>query len=101
MAEKGNLKTERAIKKRIFDIIQIGTQVDTPSKVFDIFIVIMIITSISVTVLQTFDQMDPYDPILHKIELFTIIVFIIEYILRIFTSDLLYPDKSKGKAAFS
>ncbi|MBO4750103.1 MAG: ion transporter [Lachnospiraceae bacterium] len=92
---------ERQARKRIFDIIQIGTQVDKPSKIFDVFIVIMIIASITVTVLQTFDELDPYDPILHKIELFTIIVFIIEYILRVFTSDLLYPDKSKGKAAFS
>ncbi|MBP5669002.1 MAG: ion transporter [Lachnospiraceae bacterium] len=101
MAEQVSHAKERQVKKRIFDIIQIGTQVDTPSKIFDIFIVIMIITSITVTFLQTFDEMDPFDPILHKIELFTIIVFIIEYVLRVFTSDLLYPDKTKEKAAFS
>ncbi|MBR3470323.1 MAG: ion transporter [Lachnospiraceae bacterium] len=101
MAEQVSHAKERHVKKRIFDIIQIGTQVDKPSKIFDIFIVIMIITSITVTFLQTFDEMDPFDPILHKIELFTIIVFIIEYVLRVFTSDLLYPDKTKGKAAFS
>lgn len=88
-------------KKRIFDIIQIGTQVDTPSKIFDIFIVLMIVTSITVTFLQTFDEMDPYDAILHKIELVTIIIFIIEYVLRLYTSDLLYPEKSKGKAALA
>ncbi|MCR4598785.1 MAG: ion transporter [Acetatifactor sp.] len=88
-------------KKRIFDIIQIGTQVDIVSKIFDIFIVLMIVTSITVTFLQTFDEMDPYDAILHKIELVTIIIFIIEYVLRLYTSDLLYPEKSKGKAALA
>ena len=101
MAMSENLKKEKHVKKRIFDIIQIGTQVDIPSKIFDIFIVIMIITSITVTFLQTFDEMDPFDPILHKIELLTIIIFIIEYVLRVYTSDLLYPGKSKGKAALS
>ena len=101
MAEKSNKQEsskDRSLKKRIFDIIQIGTQVDVVSKAFDIFIVIMIIASITVTFLQTFDQMDPYDFILHRIELFTIVVFIIEYALRLWTSDLLYPKDSKGKA---
>ncbi len=88
----------RNLRKRIFDIIQIGTQVDILSKLFDFFIVIMIVASITVTFMQTFDQMDPYDPILHGIELFTIIVFIIEYVLRLLTSDLLFPEESKGKA---
>ena len=94
-------KMRRRTKQRVFDIIQIGTQVDIPSKLFDIFIVIMIVTSIAVTFLQTFDQMDPYDPILKKIEFFTIIIFIIEYALRLLTSDLLYPEKSKGMAVLS
>ena len=94
-------KMRKRTKQRVFDIIQIGTQVDIPSKLFDIFIVIMIVTSIAVTFLQTFDQMDPYDPILKKIEFFTIFIFIIEYALRLLTSDLLYPEKSKGMAVLS
>ena len=88
-------------KKRIFDIIQIGSQVDVASKIFDVFIVIMIITSITMTFMQTFDELDPYDHILNKIELFTIVVFIIEYLLRIYTSDLLYPEESRGRAIWS
>jgi len=105
MAEEWSKEKDKELrkwtKKRIFDIIQIGTQVDLLSTFFDIFIVIMIVTSIAVTFLQTFDQMDPYDPILKRIEFFTIVVFIIEYILRIITSDLLYPEKSKGMAVLS
>ena len=85
-------------KKRIFDIIQIGTQVDIVSSVFDYFIVLMIILSISVTFAQTFESMDPYRAILNRVELFTIIVFIIEYSLRLYTSDLLYPKLDKKKA---
>ena len=81
-------------KKRIFDIIQIGTRVDIPSTAFDIFIVCMILLSITVTFLQTFDELDAYRHLLNRIEFVTIIVFIIEYALRLYTSDLLYPKKS-------
>ncbi|MBO4290800.1 MAG: ion transporter [Lachnospiraceae bacterium] len=91
-------KVRRQYKKRIFDIIQIGTQVDVPSTLFDIFIVLMIVLSITVTVLQTFEQMEPYKELLNRVEFFTIIVFIIEYVLRVYTSDLLYPGKTKGRA---
>ena len=98
MTGKMTGKVRRQYKKRIFDIIQIGTQVDVPSTLFDIFIVLMIVLSITVTVLQTFEQMEPYKELLNRVEFFTIIVFIIEYVLRVYTSDLLYPGKTKGRA---
>lgn len=89
------MKIKRTTKKRIFDIIQIGTRVDVPSRAFDFFIVCAIITSISVIFLQTFDFMEPYANVLNSIELVTTIIFIIEYLLRLWTSDLLYP-REKG-----
>ncbi|MCM1091052.1 MAG: ion transporter [Butyrivibrio sp.] len=92
------MKIKRDTKKRIFDIIQIGTRVDIPSRAFDFFIVCAIITSISVIFLQTFDSMAPYAAVLDGIEFATIIIFIIEYLLRLWTSDLLYPQE-KGLRA--
>ena len=86
-------------KKRIFDIIQMGTQVDTPSKLFDYFIVCMIVLSITVTFLRTFEQFATYGELLSHIEFYTIIVFIVEYGLRLYTSDYLYPGRSWGRAA--
>lgn len=85
-------------KKRIFDIIQIGSREDIPSTIFDIFIVCMIILSIAVTFLETFDELAPYKAVMDAIELFTILVFMVEYILRIWTSEYLYPDCGKGEA---
>lgn len=82
----------KEIKERIFQIIQIGTKVDVPSTAFDIFISIIIILSIVVTFLHTFDSLDRYRPVFSAIEGFTIVVFIVEYALRIFTADLLYPN---------
>lgn len=89
------MKKKRDIKKRVFDIIQIGTRVDIPSRAFDYFIVCVIVTSICVTFLQTFESLRGFLQIMDGIELATILIFIIEYALRLWTSDLLYPHDRK------
>lgn len=95
MKSKGSVKK---IKKRTFEIIQIGTRVDFWSRAFDYFISFMILLSISVTFMLTFAELDKYADVMEAIEFFTIIVFIIEYALRVWTSDLLYPHLDKRKA---
>lgn len=86
-------------RKRIFNIIEIGNKDDVPSAVFDRFIVAVIFVNLIVTLMQTFDQFDPYMEILNALELITIVIFVIEYALRVWTADYLYPDeKIKWKA---
>ncbi|MBP5324907.1 MAG: ion transporter, partial [Pseudobutyrivibrio sp.] len=87
-------------KQRIFNIIQIGNKEDIVSRAFDIFIAAVIILNVFVMVLQTFSNLSPYFPILDAVALVTIIIFCIEYVLRIWTADLLYPNLSKKKAIF-
>lgn len=89
---KNNKPDSIEIKKRIFDIIQIGTKVDLISTAFDVFISAVIIISIVVTFLHTFDELDSYRPIFSTIEYITTVIFIVEYLFRIYTSDLLYPN---------
>ena len=86
------------IKKRVFEIIQIGKKDDFVSKFFDIFITVIITLNILVLFLETFSELDTFYPVLHRIELITILIFCVEYLLRIWTADYLYPDKTKGKA---
>ncbi len=81
-----------AYKKRVFDIIQIGQISDMPSRAFDFFIISMILLNIAVLFLQTFDSLAQYSSLFIFIERFTTGVFIIEYLLRIWTADILYPD---------
>ena len=85
-------------KKRIFDIIQIGNTEDLPSRAFDWFIVAVIILNILVMFLETFDFFLPLYPVLRMIEVVTAGIFCVEYILRIWTADLLYPDRTPAKA---
>lgn len=89
------------VKKKIFNIIQIGSRNDIPSYAFDIGIVIVILVNLFVTFFSTFEQAKGYESILNYAELVTVIIFAVEYILRVLTSEYLYPDKSKAKAALS
>lgn len=88
----------KKMKKRIFDIIQIGQKGDLVSRFFDMFIVAVIIANIAVLFLETFDELVEYTSIFRIIEIITISIFAIEYLLRIWTAEYLYPDKTKGKA---
>lgn len=81
------------MKKRIFDIIQIGYKGDMPSRVFDVFISAVIIINILAMLLQTFGSLSAASGIFMAIEYVTVGIFIIEYILRMWTADLLYPNK--------
>lgn len=89
----------KAKKKRIFDIIQIGKKNDLTSRAFDIFIVLVIITNIAVLFLETFEEFNVYSSQLKAIETVTVVIFCIEYLLRIWTSEYLYPGKGHFKAA--
>lgn len=86
------------MKKRIFEIIQIGNRKDTISKAFDIFITVVIFLNLAATMTATFDEAAAYMPVLNGIELVTSIIFLVEYCLRIWTADCLYPDKKGIKA---
>ncbi len=87
-------------RERIFDIIQIGNVGDMPSRLFDIIIAVVILISLTAAVLSTYDELSGYTPVLDAIELVTVIVFTIEYILRLWTADILYPGKTKVRAVF-
>ena len=88
-------------KKRVFDIIQIGNRKDFISSAFDIFIVVTIVLNLFVTLFQTFDESAPYANVLNVLELITILIFTVEYVLRIWTADFLYPNKPYWKAVLA
>ena len=58
----------------------------------------VICANILVTFLQTFDDLTFLFPAFHVIEVITILIFCVEYILRIWTADYLYPDKNEFRS---
>lgn len=85
-------------KKRVFDIIQIGNKEDIPSRAFDFFISAVIILNILAMLLETFSELSAFHGLFKAVEYVTIIIFCIEYVLRIWTADLLYPRKSRARS---
>ena len=49
-------------------------------------------------ILETYSELSPYFSFLDKVAYITIIIFCVEYALRIWTADLLYPNLSKPRA---
>ena len=88
----------KVTKKRVFDILQIGNREDFASRAFDIIIAISIVLNITSLVMSTFDEFEPYYDILSGIEAITICIFCVEYALRIWTAEYLYPDLDRRKA---
>lgn len=50
------------------------------------------------TVFATFDESIPYTEIITVVELVTCIIFLVEYVLRLWTVEFLYPEKKKWRA---
>lgn len=86
------------MRKKIFNIIQIGSKDDLPSRMFDIGITVVILLNILVTFLETFKELSDLSTLFTIIEGVTVVVFCIEYILRLITADYLYPADSKVKS---
>lgn len=90
----------KTLKKRIFEIIQIGQENDVPSRVFDIVLAVNIIVNVLVTLLCTFDELSALTGLFNAIDAVTTAFFLIEYLLRIWTSEYLFPEADKRKAPF-
>lgn len=89
----------RKRKRRIFDIIQIGSFDDLPSRIFDHVLVVLILINLMLAIADTFDEMAPYSGMMSRIEGVTVVFFTVEYALRVWTAEFLYKDYSKVGAA--
>ena len=88
------------MKEKIFNIIQIGDKSNTISRFFDIFITITIVSNILVTFLMTFKELAFLFPLFKAIEYVTAGIFCVEYAVRIWTAEFLYPGMRKIKAKY-
>lgn len=88
------------MKEKIFNIIQIGDKSNTISRFFDIFITVTIVSNILVTFLLTFKELAFLFPLFKAIEYVTVGIFCVEYAVRIWTAEFLYPGMRKIKARY-
>lgn len=91
--------TYRNLKEKVFEIIQPSAEGKLASRLFDLFIMFLILVSVVSVFIMTFDEI-PRTILrcLREAECATILVFTVEYVLRIWTADLLYPELSPWRA---
>lgn len=86
------------MKKTIFIIIQPDKGNSLASRIFDWMITSLILISVITLFVVTFDLPDSVRKFLLKFEAFVSIVFTIEYCMRLYTADMLFPHCSPIKA---
>lgn len=87
------------MKERIFKIVEKAEDGDITSKIFDNVILILIVMTVISIILESFESLSiVYSKQFYVFEVFSVIVFTVEYLLRLWTSDLKYSEKSKLKA---
>ena len=81
-----------ALRKRIFEIIEIGAPEDYVSRIYDFFNMFAIIINLLVSVLYTFEEYrTAYGSIFLIIEAITVAFFALDYALRLLTTKCKYP----------
>lgn len=94
MLEKSMAKYIK-IKKRIFEIIESAKLGDKASKVFDIFIITLIILNVIAIICASVRSLSSNYSLFFKIfEIISVVIFTIEYILRIWSANIW--EKYKG-----
>ena len=83
-------------RRNIFHVIAPAEDDNKASKIFDIAIIILIVINVIVVVAETFDAR--HVPIFRIIENISVVIFSIEYLLRLWTADLLYPERGSVTA---
>ncbi|MDR0846524.1 MAG: ion transporter [Lactobacillales bacterium] len=86
------------LKTYIFEKIRDDNDGSLISKIFDSLLVALIIVNIVTVIADTFNVPAPVGEFFYLIEVVSVVIFSIEYILRVWTSDLIRPKLAPWKA---
>ena len=88
-------------RRRVYEIINKADDGDTLSRLFDGLIMTMIFLSILSIVLESFENLNTkYFHCFRTFEVISVSVFAIEYLLRIWTADFLYPHSKHPRLKY-
>ncbi len=82
------------LKNKVYNIIRDDDKNNLASNIFDGFIISLIIINVIMVILDTFTMPDWYQSLSAIIEVISVIIFSIEYVLRIWTSTYIYPNRN-------
>lgn len=90
--------TYQSFKRRIYEILDKARTGDAASRIFDLAMMTMIIVNILAIFIETFDIPHSLHLFLDNFEIFSVITFTVEYILRIWVAPYQYPDLPPWRA---
>lgn len=86
-------------RKRLFEILEVGNDLDRVSRTYDYINAFTIIINLVVSIMYTYaDLREKYGFVLLLLEGITVAFFAIDYILRVWTARFLYPELSEPHA---
>lgn len=86
-------------RKRVFEIIEVGNDLDRPSRIYDFVNAFAIIINLAASILYTYESFrTQFGGLLHIIEAVTVAFFAVDYSLRIWTARFLYPELTEKHA---
>lgn len=89
------------IKHKTYKLIEKGAHGSKINLTFDYAIMILIVLNVIAIIFETIPEINkPLHGFLRIFEIVSVIIFSIEYILRIYVSDLTHPSRSRIKSAF-
>lgn len=94
-------KNNKMIKQKIYQLVEKGSHGSKINLFFDYSIMSLIIINIIALVIETIPEIkESWGVFLKQIEIFSVIIFTIEYLMRVYVSSLSHPSSSKTKSAF-
>ena len=89
----------KALKKRVHQMVEVGFIEDNLSRSYDIVNLLAIVLNLTVATMLTFDGLtEKFGAVLTVVEAVTVFFFMVDYFLRLWTADFLYPGKGKAEA---
>lgn len=93
---------KRSLRRHLFEVIEIGASGHLVGRFFDIFMVVLILLNVCAVALETVNELSAqYGKEFLYFEIFSLIVFVLEYVLRVWTAIEYRPNPEKvGKSKF-
>lgn len=96
--KKSGAKWEK-VRKRLFHIIEVGSDFDEHSRFYDYANACAILLNLAATILYTFEDVRTgYENILNFFIQITLLFFVVDYVLRIWTAKFLHEGLPEWKA---
>jgi len=88
----------KRLKRYFFDLLDKGEQNGIAEKVFDVFIIALILLNSIAVIIESSIRSPNFLRFLSIFEMVSVIIFTIEYLLRLWVSDLYFPKEPRWNA---